>query len=88
VRLAAAGPGALPELTVLARRRVAFEANARSRLLGGEPADGPRHIWWNFVSSSAARINPARADWKAGRFGMVPGETEFIPLPAPPVNYP
>jgi hypothetical protein len=90
VRLPAdsAGPGALPEPTVLARRRVALEANARSRLLGGEPADGPRHIWWNFVSSSAARINPARADWKAGRFGMVPGETEFIPLPAPPVNYP
>jgi redox-sensitive bicupin YhaK (pirin superfamily) len=78
----------LPEPTVLARRRVALEANARSRLLGGEPADGPRHIWWNFVSSSAARINAARADWKAGRFGMVPGETEFIPLPAPPVNYP
>jgi redox-sensitive bicupin YhaK (pirin superfamily) len=72
---------------------VVLEANARSRLLllGGEPADGPRHIWWNFVSSSAARINAARADWKAGRFGTVPGETEFIPLPdqpAPPVDYP
>ena len=85
------GPGASPELILLARRRVVLEANARSRLLGGEPADGPRHIWWNFVSSSAARINAARADWKAGRFGMVPGETEFIPLsdqPAPPANYP
>jgi len=72
---------------------VVLEADAPSRLLllGGEPADGARHIWWNFVSSSAARINAARADWKAGRFGTVPGETEFIPLPdqpAPPVDYP
>jgi redox-sensitive bicupin YhaK (pirin superfamily) len=72
---------------------VVLEANAPSRLLllGGEPADGPRHIWWNFVSSSAARINAAREDWKAGRFGTVPGETEFFPLPdhpPPPVDYP
>jgi hypothetical protein len=41
-----------------------------------------RHVWWNFVSSSAERIEQAKADWKAGRFGKVPGdETEFIPLP-------
>jgi hypothetical protein len=44
--------------------------------------DGARHVWWNFVSSSAARIEQAKADWNAGRFGKVPGdETEFIPLP-------
>ena len=43
--------------------------------------DGPRHVWWNFVSSSAERIEQAKADWKAGRFPPVPGETEFIPLP-------
>jgi redox-sensitive bicupin YhaK (pirin superfamily) len=43
--------------------------------------DGPRHIWWNFVSSSPARIEAAKADWKAGRFPPVVGETEFIPLP-------
>jgi hypothetical protein len=54
---------------------------ARVMLLGGEPLDGPRHIWWNFVSSSKERIEQAKADWKAGRFGQVPGETEFIPLP-------
>jgi redox-sensitive bicupin YhaK (pirin superfamily) len=54
---------------------------ARLLLLGGEPMDGPRHIWWNFVSSRKDRIEQAREDWKAGRFARVPGETEFIPLP-------
>jgi hypothetical protein len=54
---------------------------ARVMLLGGEPLDGPRHIWWNFVSSSKERIEQAKADWQAGRFGQVPGETDFIPLP-------
>ena len=41
---------------------------ARLMLLGGEPMDGPRHIWWNFVSSSKERIDAAREDWKAGPF--------------------
>jgi redox-sensitive bicupin YhaK (pirin superfamily) len=51
-------------------------------LLGGEPMDGPRHIWWNFVSSSQERIDSAKEDWRQGRFSIVPGdETEFIPLP-------
>ena len=54
---------------------------ARVLLLGGEPMDGPRYIWWNFVSSSKERIEQAKAHWKAGRFGAVPDETEFIPLP-------
>ena len=58
----------------------AIEA-ARLLLLGGEPLDEPRHLWWNFVSSSAQRIEQAKADWREGRFAMVPGETEFIPLP-------
>jgi hypothetical protein len=49
-------------------------------LLGGEPL-GPRHIWWNFVSSRTGRIRQAAEDWKARRFDAVPGETEFIPLP-------
>ena len=53
-------------------------------LLGGEPI-GPRHIWWNFVSSSEARIEQARQDWREGRFGLVPGdERERIPLPDGP----
>jgi redox-sensitive bicupin YhaK (pirin superfamily) len=50
-------------------------------LLGGAPLDGRRFVWWNFVSSDAARIEQAKADWQAGRFPPVPGETEFIPLP-------
>jgi redox-sensitive bicupin YhaK (pirin superfamily) len=54
---------------------------AKLMLAGGAPMDGPRHIWWNFVSSSPERIERAKADWKAGRFATVPGETEFIPLP-------
>jgi redox-sensitive bicupin YhaK (pirin superfamily) len=57
-------------------------SQARLMLVGGEPMDGPRHIWWNFVSSSKDRIDAAKADWKAGRFGVVPGDAgEFIPLP-------
>ena len=57
-------------------------APARAMLLGGEPMDGPRHIWWNFVSSSAERIEQAKADWQGGRFPKIPGDdVEFIPLP-------
>jgi hypothetical protein len=50
-------------------------------LVGGAPMDGPRHIWWNFVSSRKDRIEAAKADWKSGRFAPVPGDDEFIPLP-------
>jgi redox-sensitive bicupin YhaK (pirin superfamily) len=56
-------------------------SGARVMLLGGEPLDGPRHLWWNFVSSSKERIEAAKADWKEGRFAKVPDESEFIPLP-------
>ncbi len=61
--------------------KVTAPAGAHLLLLGGAPLDGPRHIWWNFVSSSKDRIEKAKADWKAGNFPSVPGETEFIPLP-------
>lgn len=54
---------------------------SRIMLLGGAPMDGPRHIWWNFVSSSKERIEQAKDDWVNGRFETVPGESEFIPLP-------
>jgi hypothetical protein len=50
-------------------------------LLGGEPMDGPRYIWWNFVSSSKDRIEQAKEDWRAGRFAPIPEETGYIPLP-------
>jgi redox-sensitive bicupin YhaK (pirin superfamily) len=56
--------------------------DARVALVGGAAMDGPRHIWWNFVSSRKERIEQAKADWKQGRFDTVPGdEKEFIPLP-------
>jgi redox-sensitive bicupin YhaK (pirin superfamily) len=55
--------------------------DARILIFGGEPMDGPRYIWWNFVSRSRDRIEAAKADWRAGRFDAVPGETEHIPLP-------
>lgn len=56
--------------------------HARLMLLGGEPMEGPRYIWWNFVSSSKERIEQAKEDWRRARFDIVPGdEEEFIPLP-------
>jgi redox-sensitive bicupin YhaK (pirin superfamily) len=56
--------------------------DVRLVLLGGAPMDGPRHIWWNFVSSRKERIEQAKTDWKLARFDTVPGdEKEFIPLP-------
>ena len=66
------------------RRQIVVKAVTPVKLvmLGGEPMDGPRHLWWNFVSSSKERIEQAKADWTRDRFGLpVPGETEFIPLP-------
>ncbi len=55
---------------------------ARFMVFGGEPMDGPRYIWWNFVSSRPERIEQAKEEWRRGRFESVPGdESEFIPLP-------
>jgi hypothetical protein len=63
--------------------RITVKATRRARLmfLGGAALEGPRYIWWNFVSSRRERIEEAKEDWKTGRFAPVPGETEFIPLP-------
>ena len=63
--------------------RITVRAVRASRMmfLGGAALEGPRHIWWNFVSSSKERIEQAKQDWKSGRFAPVPQETEFIPLP-------
>ncbi|WP_300304496.1 pirin family protein [Ferrovibrio sp.] len=66
-------PGSHPQITA--------QGPARLMLLGGAPLDGERHLWWNFVSSSKERIEQAKTDWRAGRFAMVPGDPEFIPLP-------
>jgi redox-sensitive bicupin YhaK (pirin superfamily) len=63
----------------------------RVMLCGGAPLDGPRHVFWNFVSSRRERIDQAKEDWKAGRFALPPDDdAEFIPLPEVPktVSYP
>src|SRR3546814_4178475 len=61
------------------------ETDARVMLLGGEAFTTPRHVWWNFVSSSRDRINAAKADWKERKFPLVPGDSEeFIPIPEVP----
>jgi len=68
------------------------DSPTRALIIGGAPLEGRRHIWWNFVASSEARIAQAADDWNAGRFPRVPGDDEFIPLPerqpAPKVRYP
>jgi len=63
--------------------RITVRATRRARImfLGGSALEGPRYIWWNFVSSRRERIEQAKEEWKSGRFAPVPGDTEFIPLP-------
>ncbi len=60
------GPGTDASLTASAPSRVL--------VIGGDPVDGERHIWWNFVSSSRRRIEEAARDWVEGRFPRVPGD--------------
>src|SRR5262245_13815453 len=77
-----AGPGRM--LVFAPGREVSLVATEPSRivLIGGSPLDGPRQIWWNFVSSSKDRLQRAKRDWKEGRFPRVVGdEVEFTPLP-------
>jgi redox-sensitive bicupin YhaK (pirin superfamily) len=67
------------------------ERGAHVMLCGGAPLDGPRYVWWNFVSSRRDRINQAKDDWRHGRFPLVPDDAiERIPLPeiAKTVSYP
>ena len=85
------GPGQLLIFRPGDRITVSAATPARFLLLGGAPMDGPRYIWWNFVSSRKERIEQAKAEWKSGRFDSVPGDAEeFIPLPenATVVSYP
>ncbi|MBA4177093.1 MAG: hypothetical protein C0505_11115 [Leptothrix sp. (in: Bacteria)] len=72
--------GALVVLAAGEEPMLSAEGDARVVLIGGAPL-GHRHMWWNFVSSRKERIVQAADDWAAGRFAVVPGETEFIPLP-------
>ncbi len=58
------------------------ETGAHVMLCGGAPLDGPRYVWWNFVSSRRDRIQQAKEDWRAGRFTLPPDDRdEYIPLP-------
>jgi len=66
-------PGTTPEL--------AAPRGGRVVLVGGESL-GHRFLSWNFVASTRERIRAAEDDWLAQRFARIPGETEFIPLPA------
>ncbi len=76
------GPGAMLALEPDEETTLHAAAPARVMLLGGAPLDGPRHIWWNFVSSSKDRIERAKQEWTGGKFGLIPGDDkEFIPLP-------
>jgi redox-sensitive bicupin YhaK (pirin superfamily) len=61
---------------------VTATSDAQFMLFGGAPMEGPRYLWWNFVSSRPERIAAAKEEWARGRFDTVPGdEKEFIPLP-------
>jgi redox-sensitive bicupin YhaK (pirin superfamily) len=65
--------------------RIRAVGSASVVLVGGAPVDGPRHVWWNFVSSTRDRLERAKDDWRSGRFAKVPGDDqEFIPLPDGP----
>ncbi|WP_137939129.1 pirin family protein [Chitinivorax sp. B] len=62
---------------------ITLQSDLDSRLLifGGDPLDGHRHIWWNFVASSREQIEAAKQQWRDDLFPLVPGESERIPLP-------
>lgn len=74
-------PGTLVVFAPKAPVVLTAEVPTRFVLIGGPALDGPRHVWWNFVSSSTERIEAAKAAWREGRFPRVPGDDEFIPLP-------
>lgn len=71
--------------------RLSSASGGKVMLMGGQAFTTPRHVFWNFVSSSRDRLNQAKEDWKAQRFPLIPGDDqEFIPLPEVPktVSYP
>jgi len=73
-------------LDTSASQRVTAQTDSQFVIIGGEPLDGHRFLFWNFVSSSKERLMQAADDWEAQLFDKVPGETEFIPLPKRPVS--
>ncbi len=76
------GPGSLLVFRRAARALLHARRGSRVILVGGTALDGPRHIWWNFVSSLKDRIERAKEEWRAGTFPTIPGDdVEFVPLP-------
>lgn len=65
----------------------AGERGARLMILGGATLEGPRYIFWNFVSSSKEKLDDAKEQWRRGNWGeglfdLPPDDRdEFIPLP-------
>lgn len=75
-------PGQLIILRSNVPCQVKATSNARFVVIGGAAMEGPRYLWWNFVSSRPERIEQAKEEWRMRRFDTVPGdEDEFIPLP-------
>ncbi len=80
-----------------AERELPIRALERSRvvIVGGAHLDGrspaargdrsPRHLEWNFVSSSKERLEEAKRRWRHHEFPAIPGDDqERIPLPGDP----
>jgi len=67
-----------------ATSHIAAANGGRYVVIGGDPLDGPRFLWWNYVSSSRERIERAKEDWSRQRMPRIPGEHEWIPLPSEP----
>ncbi len=85
-RVAIAGETFAPEQLLVLNEGEAVSVTAVEpacfMMLGGEPLDGPRHMYWNFVHTDKDRIEKAKEDWTQRRFPDVPcDEAEWIPLP-------
>jgi redox-sensitive bicupin YhaK (pirin superfamily) len=78
-------PGSLAVLTDTKDVKVRMGPGSRAMVVGGDPFPEPRHMWWNYVSSSKEKIRAAAEAWKAQSWPKVPGETDFIPLPDDPL---
>jgi redox-sensitive bicupin YhaK (pirin superfamily) len=79
-----AADGALVRAQQIALGPTAIVATTAARVLafGGDPL-GPRFMWWNYIDSSLARIEAAKAAWRAERVPRPAGDTESF-TPAPP----
>lgn len=60
-----------------------MQANTNIYIFGGKAFPEERFIYWNFVATSKELIEEAKDRWLKQEFDPVPGETEFVPLPAP-----